>query len=42
VPVEAPPEHKDSFPFGVAIALGTYLTVISILLGSRTPASIFF
>jgi prepilin peptidase CpaA len=42
VPVEAPPEHKDSFPFGVAIALGTYLTVISILLGSRTPASVFF
>lgn len=37
----APPEHKDSFPFGVAIALGTYLTVASILLGSATPANLF-
>ena len=41
VPVDAPPQHKDSFPFGVAIALGTYLTVISIQYGSPSPASIF-
>lgn len=41
LPVEAPPEHRDSFPFGVAIALGTCLTVISLLLGSATPAKLF-
>jgi len=41
VPVDAPAEHKDSFPFGVAIALGTYLTVISILTGSASPANLF-
>lgn len=39
--VESPPEQKDAFPFGVAIALGTYLTAIAILLGSATPATIF-
>ena len=36
-----PPEHKDAFPFGVAIALGTYLTLISIELGRNTPANLF-
>lgn len=40
--VDSPPERKDAFPFGVAIALGTYLTAISILLGSATPANLFF
>lgn len=38
---ESPPERKDAFPFGVAIALGTYLTAISILQGSATPANLF-
>ena len=41
VPVDPPPEQKDAFPFGVAIALGTYLTVASILAGSKTPANLF-
>jgi len=41
VPYPAPPEHKDAFPFGVAIALGTYLTLISIQLGTKTPANLF-
>lgn len=41
VPVSPPPERKDAFPFGVAIALGTYLTVISLQLGSVTPANVF-
>lgn len=41
VPVAPPPERRDSFPFGVAIALGTYLTVISLQLGSVTPATVF-
>jgi prepilin peptidase CpaA len=41
VPLDPPPEHKDAFPFGAAIALGTYLTVVSILLGSATPANLF-
>lgn len=36
-----PPEHKDSFPFGVAIALGTYMTLVSIQLGTNTPANLF-
>lgn len=35
------PEHKDSFPFGVAIALGTYLTIASLLVGVNTPADLF-
>ena len=35
------PEHKDSFPFGVAIALGTYLTVASIQMSVSSPANIF-
>lgn len=41
VPIEPPPAQKDSFPFGVAIALGTYLTVISIVSGSTSPANVF-
>ena len=41
VPIDPPPQQKDSFPFGVAIALGTYLTVASILLGANTPANLF-
>jgi prepilin peptidase CpaA len=41
VPIAPPPDRKDSFPFGVAIALGTYLTVVSIQLGSVTPANLF-
>ena len=40
VPYPAPPAVKDSFPFGVAIALGTYLTVVSMLLGRTTPANL--
>lgn len=35
------PEYNDSFPFGVAIALGTYLTMSSLLGGFDTPASLF-
>ena len=42
VPVPAPPKVKDAFPFGVAIALGTYLTIVSIWLGAITPANVFF
>lgn len=34
------PEHKDSFPFGVAIALGTYLTLMSIQLAVSSPANL--
>lgn len=41
IPVAAPPAQKDSFPFGVAIALGTYLTVASIQAGYSTPANVF-
>lgn len=41
VPGGPPPERKDAFPFGVAIALGTYLTIISLQLGSVTPANVF-
>jgi prepilin peptidase CpaA len=41
VPLPEPPERKDAFPFGVAIALGTYLTVASIWLGAATPAALF-
>jgi prepilin peptidase CpaA len=41
VPIPAPPHQKDAFPFGVAIALGTYLTVISISLGAVSPANLF-
>lgn len=41
VPLPAPPEHKDSFPFGVAIALGTYLTLASIYVGASTPGNLF-
>ncbi|HEX5764117.1 MAG TPA: A24 family peptidase [Woeseiaceae bacterium] len=41
VPLPAPPEHKDAFPFGVAIALGTYLTLISIQMGAQTPNNLF-
>ena len=41
VPVDPPPQQKDAFPFGVAIALGTYLTVASILVGLKTPANLF-
>ena len=41
VPLHAPPEHKDAFPFGVAIALGTYLTLVSIQLGAQTPGNLF-
>jgi prepilin peptidase CpaA len=41
VPLPPPPEHKDSFPFGVAIALGTYLTLASIYSGADTPANLF-
>lgn len=41
VPLPAPPEHKDAFPFGVAIALGTMLTLLSLQLGSPTPANLF-
>lgn len=41
VPLAPPPERKDAFPFGVAIALGTYLTVASVQLGSVTPANLF-
>ena len=40
VPLPPPPEHKDAFPFGVAIALGTYLTLISIMYGVDTPANL--
>jgi prepilin peptidase CpaA len=39
-PVQAPPERKDAFPFGVAIALGTYLTVASISAGRNSPANL--
>ncbi len=41
VPRPPPPEHKDAFPFGVAIALGTYLTLGAILLEANTPANLF-
>ena len=41
VPYPAPAATKDAFPFGVAIALGTYLTLASMLLGHRTPANLF-
>ena len=41
VPLPPPPEHKDAFPFGVAIALGTYLTLISMMYGAGTPANLF-
>lgn len=41
VPFDAPPDHKDSFPFGAAIAVGTWLTVISIHLGLKTPSHLF-
>ena len=41
VPYPAPTAPKDSFPFGVAIALGTYLTLASMFLGQRTPANLF-
>lgn len=41
VPLPAPPQKKDAFPFGVAIALGTYLTIVSIELGAVTPANVF-
>lgn len=41
VPLPPPKKLKDSFPFGVAIALGTYLTVASIQLGTITPAAVF-
>lgn len=41
VPLPPPPEHKDAFPFGVAIALGTYVTVASIQLGANSPANLF-
>jgi prepilin peptidase CpaA len=41
VPHAAPAATKDAFPFGVAIALGTYLTLASMLLGQRTPANLF-
>jgi prepilin peptidase CpaA len=41
VPYPAPVATKDAFPFGVAIALGTYLTLASMLLGERTPANLF-
>lgn len=40
-----PPEPlaraKDAFPFGIAIALGTYMTVASMHLGQHTPANLF-
>lgn len=36
-----PPPAKDSFPFGVAIALGVYLTVASLELDMVTPADLF-
>ena len=35
------PEHKDSFPFGAAIALGTYLTLVTAYSGVTTPADLF-
>lgn len=41
---DAPPppvQQKDSFPFGLAIAIGTYLTVGSIVAGHATPANLF-
>lgn len=38
---EPRPRHRDAFPFGVAIALGTYMTVASIHLGQQTPANLF-
>jgi prepilin peptidase CpaA len=41
VPYPRPVETKDAFPFGVAIALGTYLTLASTLLDQRTLASAF-
>lgn len=41
VALPPPPEHKDSFPFGVAIALGTYLTLASIQLAVSSPANLF-
>ena len=43
-PLHAPPdplpEHKDAFPFGVAIALGTYLTLVSIQTSLNSPANL--
>jgi prepilin peptidase CpaA len=41
VPHARPAETKDAFPFGVAIALGTYLTLASPLLEHRTLADSF-
>jgi Flp pilus assembly protein protease CpaA len=32
--------QKDAFPFGIAIALGTYMTVASMHLGQHTPANL--
>lgn len=40
VPVDKPAQVKDAFPFGIAIALGTYLTVLTSALGYRTPAQL--
>jgi hypothetical protein len=40
-PYPRPAEVADSFPFGVAIALGTYLTLAASLLGKSTLASLF-
>lgn len=38
---EPMPQHKDSFPFGVAIAAGVYITVASVITGAATPAQVF-
>jgi prepilin peptidase CpaA len=38
---EPMPQYKDSFPFGVAIAAGTYITIASVVVGAQTPAQLF-
>jgi len=37
---DPPPVHKDAFPFGVAIALGTYMTIASLYAGQNTPGDV--
>ena len=35
------PEANDAFPFGVAIALGTAMTIASMVTGVNSPANLF-
>jgi prepilin peptidase CpaA len=34
------PEYKDSFPFGVAIAAGVYITLAAVVTGAGTPGQL--